>query len=67
MTRDTINVHIYNVPFSEKHRALACAEHFAKQYPDRVGVRNLCLYDCGLAVYRTKGDRIVVRGAKQSP
>ena len=62
MATNTINVHVYGVEYKDRYRAIDCAEHFAKQYPDRVGVRNLCVYDQGLAVYRTKSGRIVVRG-----
>jgi len=59
---DAINVHIYDVPYKDRYHAMDCAEHFAKQYPDRVGVRNLCVYEQTIAVYRTKTGRIVARG-----
>lgn len=64
------DIHIYDVPDDDAVRALQCGAHFAGQYPDRVGVRDLCIYTNGTSVplyaYRTKSGRIVVRGEKET-
>lgn len=61
---DTIDVHLRKVPYLMRYQALDAAEHFAKQYPDRIGVRNGSGYRAlnaadGIYVYRTKAGRIV--------
>ena len=61
------NVHIYDVPDDKMHLALDRGAHFAMQYPDRVGIYNLCVYGNGdMVAYRTKKGRIVVRGYAQT-
>lgn len=62
---DLINVRLWNIPFGKRHQALDHAEHFAKQWPDRVGVSQIVAYSRGdhwFSVYRTKSGQIVVRG-----
>ena len=60
-----INVHLDGVPYTERFTALAIAEHFAMQYPDKVGQYNGCAYapkdTTSFYAWRTKGGRIVVR------
>jgi hypothetical protein len=56
------NIHIYDVPNSRAYSALQCAISFARDFPDRVGVRNGCGYEHEFYAYRTKSGRIVVRG-----
>ena len=59
---DLIDVHIYDVRSSDRAIAMAVAEHFAQQYPERMGQRNGVVYERRLYAYQTPKGRIVVRG-----
>lgn len=66
---NAVALKIYDMPMSEWGRAHIVARQFLKDYPDRIGMRNGCVYSqtiCDsvpLYVYRTKSC-VVVRGSK---
>lgn len=65
----TVNIQIRDLPEDRLYSAIQNIEHFAMQYPNRVGVRDCCIYTdhkgSAMAVYRTKGGMIVARGERQ--
>jgi hypothetical protein len=65
---DTLALKVVGLPRSEWFRAHRAANHFADEYPDRIGVRHGCVYSPAFGdyrpiyVYRTK-TCIVVRAS----
>lgn len=63
------DIRIYDVPDDQVQDALRCAINYAMQYPDRVGVSQICVYTHErhdpITCHRTKRGQIVARGTTQ--
>jgi hypothetical protein len=63
-----VNITLTDVPEREIQTAIVRVMHFARQWPDRVGARDCCIYgapsqiDTPMSVYRTPKGRLVVKG-----
>jgi len=63
------NITFNNIPEDEIQTAIVRVVHFAGQWPDRVGVRECCIYGAAnpshstMRVHRTPTGRLVVTGS----
>jgi len=60
-----LNLHVYDIRDVDAYTAVVCGQTFARDYPDRIGIRQGVVYrygDLTLYAYRTKAGKIVVRG-----
>lgn len=68
---NSVGLKIYDMPMSEWARAHIVAKQFLADYPNRIGMRDGCVYSQNVAgsiplyVYRTKSC-VVVRGSKET-